>query len=110
MKGRSMTILQIDFPSHGPWGPELTRKCTDLARHLSNTPGMHWKLWTENEHTGDCGGIYLFADEASASNFLDEHLKRLESMGIKDVRAKLFDVNEDLSRITHAPLVSAAAA
>ena len=99
-----MTLLQIDFPSHGPWGEELTNKVSDLAHHLSKTPGMLWKIWTENSRTEDCGGVYLFADENSAYNFLKEHLPRLDSMGIKNVRAKVLDVNEGLSQITRAPI------
>ncbi|HEX3321925.1 MAG TPA: monooxygenase [Terriglobales bacterium] len=102
-----MTLLQIDFPSHGPWGEDFTKKASDLA-HLSNeTPSMEWKIWTENSRTGDCGGVYLFTDEPSANNFLKEHLPRLDSMGIKNVRAKVFDVNEALSRITRAPIAVA---
>jgi len=101
-----MTLLQIDFPSHGPWGEDLTRKAGDLAHHLNKTPGMVWKIWTENSRTGDCGGVYLFADESSANDFLKEHLPRLHSMGIKDVRAKVLDVNESLSRITRAPIAA----
>src|SRR3954465_5833389 len=104
-----MTLLQIDFPSHGPWGEDLTKMASDLARHLSTTPGMVWKIWTENSRTGDCGGVYLFTDESSVDNFLTEHLPRLESMGFKEVRAKVLDVNEGLSRITRAPLAAAAA-
>ncbi|HUN87589.1 MAG TPA: monooxygenase [Terriglobales bacterium] len=99
-----MTLLQIDFPSHGPWGEDLTKMATDLAHLLSKTSGLVWKIWTENSRTGDCGGIYLFTDESSANNFLKEHLPRLESMGIKDVRAKVLDVNESLSQITRAPI------
>jgi len=101
-----MTLLQIDFPSHGPWGEDLTKMAGDLAHHLNKTPGMVWKLWTENNRTDDCGGIYLFTDETSASNFLEEHLPRLDSMGIKDVRTKVFDVNESLSHITRAPIAA----
>jgi len=52
-----MTLLQIDFPSHGPWGDDLTKKASDLAHHLNETPGMVWKIWTENSRTGDCGGV-----------------------------------------------------
>jgi hypothetical protein len=81
----------------------------DLAHHLNATPGMLWKIWTENSRTGDCGGIYLFTDESSATNFLKEHLPRLEAMGIKGVRAKVLDVNESLSHITRAPISSTAA-
>ncbi len=101
-----MTLLQIDFPSHGPWGEDLTKMASDLAHHLNKTPGMVWKIWTENSRTGDCGGVYLFADESSANDFLKEHLPRLDSMGIKDVRAKVLDVNESLSHITRAPIAA----
>ena len=99
-----MTLLQIDFPSNGPWGDDLATMAKDLAHHLNETPGMVWKIWTENSRTGDCGGVYLFVDEASANNFLKEHLPRLDSMGIKSVRAKVLDVNEKLSQITRAPV------
>ena len=104
-----MTLLQIDFPSHGPWGEDFTNKASDLAHHLNETPGMVWKIWTENSRSGDCGGVYLFTDEPSANNFLKEHLPRLDSMGIKNVRAKVLDVNEGLSRITRAPIAASVA-
>jgi len=101
-----MTLLQIDFHSHGPWGEDLTRMASDLAHHLSKTPGMVWKIWTENSRTGDCGGVYLFTDESFANDFLKEHLVRLHSKGITDVRAKVLDVNESLSHITRAPIAA----
>jgi hypothetical protein len=101
-----MTLLQIDFPSQGPWGEDLTKRASDLAHHLNKTPGMVWKIWTENSRTGDCGGVYLFTDESSANGFLKEHLARLDSMGIKHVRAKVLDVNESLSHITRAPITA----
>lgn len=101
-----MTLLQIDFPSHGPWGEDLAKKASGLANQLNETPGMLWKIWTENSRTGDCGGVYLFTDESSAKDFLKKHLPRLDSMGIKDVRAKVLDVNESLSHITRAPIAA----
>ena len=103
-----MTQLQIDFPSHGPWGEELSKTAGALAQHLNRTPGLLWKIWTENSRTGDCGGVYLFTDESSANAFLKEHLPRLDAMGIKNVRAKVLDVNESLSRITRAPIEATA--
>ena len=104
-----MTLLQIDFPSHGPWGEDFTKKASELAHHLNKTPGLLWKIWTENSRTGDCGGVYLFTDEISAINFLKEHMVRLESMGMKNVRTKVLDVNEGLSRITRAPIAASVA-
>ena len=37
-----------------------------------------------------------------AKRYLDKHTKRLESFGYKDIRAKIFSVNEPLSLITKA--------
>lgn len=104
-----MTVLQIEFASDGPWGEDFTRAAGELAKHLSQTPGMLWKIWIENSRTGDCGGVYLFADESSAKDFLEQHLLRLESMGIENVRSKILDVNEGLSRMTRAPIEASVA-
>jgi hypothetical protein len=76
----------------------------DLARLIADTPGLRWKVWTENEATGESGGIYLFDDEASARAYLDEHTRRLEGFGITGIRARIFDVNEPLTAITRGPL------
>ncbi|GED17783.1 monooxygenase [Aneurinibacillus migulanus] len=93
-------LLQIDFPVDGPWREEMTTTYSKLAAHISQTPGLLWKIWTENVETGEAGGIYLFEDEASAQNYLTEHTTRLESFGIQNIRAKIFDVNQQLSEIT----------
>ncbi|MCS7006539.1 MAG: monooxygenase [Gaiellaceae bacterium] len=76
----------------------------DLARLISETPGLRWKVWTESEESGEAGGVYLFDDESAARAYLDEHTRRLESFGITDIRARVFDVNEPLTEITRGPL------
>lgn len=96
----SQKLLQIDFPMDGPWGEEMAAAYTELATLIAQTPGLIWKIWTENEQTGEAGGIYLFADESSAKSYLTEHTARLESFGIQDIRAKIFDVNKSLSELT----------
>lgn len=78
-----MTLLQIDFPSHGPWGEDFTKMAGDLAHHLTKTPGMLWKIWTENSRTGDCGGVYLFTDEASAKTSWRNTCRALIPLGSK---------------------------
>lgn len=103
-----MTLLQFDFSMHGPWGDELTAACSGLAKVIGETPGLLWKIWNENRETGESGGIYLFVDEASAANYLKEHMARLQSMGFSNIRAKMFEVNQALSRMNNAPLEPAA--
>ena len=88
------TLVQFDFPMAGPWGDEMAAAFGDLAGIIGRTPGLRWKIWTENEEEGTGGGIYLFEDDESALAYVEEHSSRLEGFGISDVRARLFHVNE----------------
>lgn len=96
----TVKLLQIDFPTEGPWGEEMSKAYAELANHISHTPGLLWKIWTENEKTGEAGGIYLFEDEESARSYLAEHTARLQSFGIQKIRSKIFDINLPLSEVT----------
>ena len=57
------TLLQFDFPMKGPWGDDLAEAFRDLAAIIERSPGLRWKIWTENEDEGVGGGIYLFEDD-----------------------------------------------
>jgi hypothetical protein len=100
----AFTLLQIDFPVEGPWGNEMAIAYTDLAYHLAHTPGLVWKIWTENPDTKEAGGIYLFENEALAEAYLKEHTIRLQSFGIHSIRAKKFAVNQVLTEITRGSI------
>jgi hypothetical protein len=97
-------LLQIDFPVSGPWGDEMAQAYADLARKIAGTPGLLWKIWTENPATGEAGGIYLFEDDASLAAYLTEHTERLKSFGIATINAKKFEVNEPLTQMTRGRL------
>jgi len=94
------TILQFDFPYPGPWGEAHVAALRELAESIAQEPGLIWKAWTENEAEGIAGGIYYFADEPSALAYKEMHSARLAAFGVKDIRAKVFSVNEGLSAIT----------
>lgn len=97
-------LLQLDFPFNGPWGDEMSAGMRELAASIAQEPGLVWKIWTENRDTSEAGGIYLFADRASAESYLDMHSARLRAFGVAAVNAKFFDVNVPLSQIDRAPL------
>lgn len=98
------TLVQFDFPMQGPWGDEMATVYRELAELIERTPGLRWKIWTENAGTAQGGGIYLFDDDASAEAYIAEHTARLEGFGVTDIRARLFHVNEPLTEVTHGPL------
>jgi hypothetical protein len=97
-------LLQIDFPFSGPFGDEMAEALKGLAHSITEEPGFIWKIWTENESAREAGGIYLFENEATANAYLDMHTARLKDLGISEINAKIFDANEDLSKITAGPL------
>lgn len=100
------TLLQVDFPLEGnaPWGNEMSEAFNELAQSINHEAGLIWKIWTENPNTKEAGGVYLFANEQAAKTYLAMHTARLNSMGISQVRGKLFSINQTLSLINHAPL------
>lgn len=97
-----MKLLQIDFPIEGPFGANMTEAFSDLAKDIAIEEGLIWKIWTENEETKEAGGIYLFQDIENANRYLKKHTERLNSFGIEDITAKVFDVNIPLSQIDKA--------
>ena len=99
-----LILLQFDFPFRGPWGDELAAALRDLAGDIARTPGLRWKIWTENAEEGRAGGIYLFEDAAAAEAYRAMHVARLAALGVAGIRAISFAVNEQLSRIDRAPL------
>lgn len=96
-------LLQVDFPSHGPFQQEMAEAYRPLAESINQEPGLLWKIWTENSETSEAGGIYLFETQEHAKNYLEMHTARLQSFGIQNIRGKIFEVNESLSRINQAP-------
>jgi len=100
----ALKLLQIDYLYDGPWGDEMAEELADLARRIADVPGLVCKVWTENREAGEAGGIYLFEDEASLDAYMGPKVERLKAFGLQGVRAKKFDVNEPLTRITRGRL------
>lgn len=97
-------ILQVDFSIEGPFSEDMAHQFSDLAKSINKEPGFLWKIWTENEYSKEAGGIYAFETENDAQNYLTMHSKRLASIGVNEVNAKIFTINETLTKITHGPI------
>lgn len=93
------TLLQLHFAFNGPFGDAMAEQLKPLAESINQEPGFLWKVWTESEKNHEAGGIYLFTDEKSALAYLEKHTARLKNLGVEEVVAKVFDVNEPLSQI-----------
>lgn len=98
-------VLQVDFVMPVELlGEHLAESARALAESIAKEPGLISKIWTENKLTSEAGGIYLFKDEASAQQYLAMHQKRLVAMGAKNLRSKIFAINEPLTEITKGSL------
>ena len=95
-------LMQIDFPHNGPFGNELTDAMQDRAHDIANEHGLIWKIWTVNKDEKMAGGIYLFDNRADAQRYTDKHTKRLTEDGYSNIRALIFEVHEELSKLNHA--------
>lgn len=102
--GGMTKLLVFEFPSTGPLGADAEAAYAELAADIAGQDGLIWKVWTEDPQREVAGGVYLFADEASAQAYVEKHTARLAGFGITDITATSYEVNEGLSRIDHAVL------
>jgi hypothetical protein len=107
-----MKLVQINI-DHDLSPAELDAGAADalkFAEEVAALPGIHWKIWIGEQSRRELGGIYLFASERAAKDFLTGPIFAAirSNPRFQKVEAKLFDVNEAASLITKAPLPVAA--
>jgi hypothetical protein len=103
-------ILQINFKITTSV-KEYTTMVAPMVDPIAKTPGLEWKVWLFNEQDHEAGGVYLFRDESSAKAYLNGDLVAgmRKQPTIKDISAKLFDVEENLTHKTRGPIKTAVA-
>ncbi len=101
----SNKILQINYKFKIPRS-DFEKATFEIAKPIANVKGLLWKIWIVNENTKEAGGIYLFNDEPSAKAYLEGNiiaeLKKLPA--ISDIEAKIFDVMDRHTEVTHGPV------
>jgi len=103
--GQPSVMLQMDFatapPPYPPPGLERDSLLRALAHSIAEeTPGLVWKIWTEDAAAGRAGGLYAFTTRAEALAYQAMHMARVTARGATDIRAVLWDINAELSAIT----------
>jgi hypothetical protein len=76
------------------------------APSIASLPGLLWKIWTYNDAERAAGGVYLFDSEEHARAWGDGTVQGLLSQepGVSNVTVSYYDLDEQLSAITRAPL------
>ena len=100
-------LLQVNFtrsPAHAHAATTESEKL-EAARRTASQPGLSWKISVQEEGSETRGGIYLFEDLASAKAYAEGQVApRLHERGATDISIRYFNVNEEASRLTRAPL------
>ncbi|MEM5642697.1 YdhR family protein [Bacillus toyonensis] len=47
----------------------------------------------------EAGGIYVFEEKQDAEKYAEMHKNRLEAVGVKDIRVRIFNINEKLTEL-----------
>lgn len=102
----SQKILQINFTFSGVSRSELEDAWLPVAQPIAETPGLRWKVWLMNEATHECGGVYLFDDEAAVQAFLDGPIVAAtkDAPILSNGSVKIFDMMAEHTAITRGPV------
>lgn len=103
----TMKIWDLHMTYDGPMTDEFAEGTKQLAESIAQDAGVIWKIWTLDESTGDFGSTYLFKDLTALETYKAMHVPRLAAIGVTVTSDYVFDIMEDLSVITHAPLGAA---
>jgi hypothetical protein len=100
-----MKLLQINYQL-GSAVSDFMRESKPVADVLANVPGLRWKIWLKNDDENQGGGIYLFENPEALKSFTTGPIiaKLRSHPAITDVSLKEFDIPQDLSSITRAPV------
>lgn len=99
----SAAIVQINFDIDVN-AEQMSEAATDKAPVFNDVDGLLWKIWLVNADEGVSGGVYLFRDRAAAEAYAGGELVAQLRRQRPDVSVRVFDVMEQPSLITHAPL------
>ena len=100
-------IVQINYRRPEMPKPEWEARYTDdRAKSFLEVPGLLWKIWLDGDAERLAGGIYLFADKASAEAYaIGPIAARIKANpDFSDVSIRVFAVRRRMSEITRAPI------
>jgi len=108
-----MKLLVVRYSRQRPKDdPEQARAFLAAAGTIAVLPGLVWKVWgyDDTEHAAE--SVYLFETAEQARAWGDGPLRSAlgSHPGIGDIEVRYYDVDEQLSAVTRAPLALTAQA
>ncbi|HXB16700.1 MAG TPA: YdhR family protein [Solirubrobacteraceae bacterium] len=105
-----MKLLVVRYGRQlGSDDPEQAPAFLAAAQKLADLPGLIWKLWgfDDSEHVAE--SVYLFDSAEHARAWGEGPMRAALSShpGIGNIEVRYYDVDEQLSAVTRAPLTRA---
>ena len=104
-----MYVRIITFRLDGLSAADYQDHAVTLAPAFTTWPGLLAKVWLADDETGTYGGIYLFADRASADRSRDTDLYRAMAANhaFADLSVREFDILEEPTALTASVFAAA---
>ena len=104
-------ILQINVDYNVPT-EDFKASWMKAAEPISQQKGLIWKVWIYDDANRHGGGIYLFESQEDVDAYLDGDMVQAfkASPVISNLSVKVFDIGEEASAVTRAPLGELASA
>jgi hypothetical protein len=89
--------------------PEQAAGFRHAAEKAASVSGLVWKLWGYDDDQCVATSIYLFDSESNARGWGDGPMVPALSAhpGITDIEVRYFDIEQELSTVTRAPMQAA---
>jgi hypothetical protein len=102
----NQSILQVHFNYTMPTA-EFEGLCEQAAPAIADVSGLRWKIFLLDAQNHAAGGHYLFQNRAAAEAYLEGPIiaRLRQHPGIKNVTARLFDIQQAPTKTTRGPLV-----
>jgi len=102
-----MKLLVVRYGRElGKDDPEQARGFLAAAEKIAGLPGLVWKLWAYDDSDHVAESVYLFETDDLARAWGDGPMKAAlgSHPGISNIEVRYYDVDEQLSEVTRAPL------
>ena len=104
----SKKLLQINVDYSIPT-EQFKAAWLHAAGPISRQPGLIWKIWCFAEDRKEGGGWYLFESMEHVQAYLDSDIVAAfkSNPALSNLSVKIFDIGEEASAITRAPIMDA---
>lgn len=104
-------LLQINVEYNVPL-EDFKASWMHAAGPISKQPGLIWKIFTYADDRKEAGGWYLFESPHHLQAYLDSEIVAAfkSSPALSNLSIKVFDIGEEASAITRAPIKEVAPA